>query len=309
MPAAVVTWIADHKRPAISLRIHLVDVILLAQVAVLLAGHGNVDHDDVLQRLRHGVLEDALERAAVVIELQVVHQQPHLLAVAGIAHGLIVHDLRACAVRFGQRAEAAGSVERLVQRAVDLDLFQPFERRGLDAPAVDDRLARIAVLVDQAFGGPRQRVLQDVVRMLGQGADAQLHRAQLVEVTDQLVGGDRDESGCETALGNERLLGAVGDLADRASDLDVFCQIEIMYTGAPRRFRDRDVAVVRQARNHGVDRMLLADARRAPLCRRRRACARADSGNDGRRPRHLQPRRSRLPDAPRTSRTRRAGRR
>ena len=63
--------------------------------------------------------------------------------------------------------------------------------------------------------------------------------------------------GRETALGHERLLGAGGDLAHRARDLDVFGQIEIMDTGAPRRFRDCDVAVVRQARDHGVDRMAL----------------------------------------------------
>src|SRR4029453_12301978 len=36
-----------------------------------------------------------------------------------------------------------------------------------------------------------------------------------------------------------------------------FGQIEIMYTGAPRRFRDCDVAVVGQAGNHGVDGLLL----------------------------------------------------
>ncbi len=93
--------------------------------------------------------------------------------------------------------------------------------------------------------------------MLGQGADAQLHGSQLVEVTDQLVGRDRDEAGRESALRHERLLGAGGDLAHRARDLDVFRQIEIMYTGAPRSFRDCDVAVVRQARDHGVDGMAL----------------------------------------------------
>ena len=47
--------------------------------------------------------------------------------------------------------------------------------------------------------------------MLRQRTDAQLHGAQLVEVADQLVGGDGDEAGREAALGNERLLRALGD--------------------------------------------------------------------------------------------------
>ena len=63
MPAAVVTWIADQSRPGDHLRVDLVDVVLFAQLAVLRAGDGGVDDDDVLQRLRHGVLENALERA------------------------------------------------------------------------------------------------------------------------------------------------------------------------------------------------------------------------------------------------------
>ena len=89
--------------------------------------------------------------------------------------------------------------------------------------------------------------------MLGQGADAQLHSSQLVEVADQFVGSDRDETGRESALGHERLGGAGGDFSHRARDLDVFRQIEIMYTGATRSFGDCDVAVVRQAEIHGVD--------------------------------------------------------
>ena len=93
--------------------------------------------------------------------------------------------------------------------------------------------------------------------MLGQGADAQLDGAQFVEVADQFIRSDRDESGRKTALRYERLSGAFRDPAHGASDLDVFGQIEVMYTGAPRCFGDCDVAVVGKARDHGIDRVLL----------------------------------------------------
>ena len=77
------------------LRVDLADVVLLAQLAVLPAGDRDVDDHDVLQRLRHGVLEDALQRGAVLVQLEVVHQQAHLRAVPGIADGLVVHALGA----------------------------------------------------------------------------------------------------------------------------------------------------------------------------------------------------------------------
>ena len=124
------------------LRIDLVDVVFFAQFAVLLAGDGGVDDDHVLQRLRHRVFEHALQRGAIVIELQVVHEQAHLRAMPGITHGLVVDLLALLAVGLGQRAQAARGVEGLVQRAVDLDFLETFERRGVDDLAVDDGLAR-----------------------------------------------------------------------------------------------------------------------------------------------------------------------
>ena len=93
--------------------------------------------------------------------------------------------------------------------------------------------------------------------MLGQGADAQLDGAQFVEVPDQFIRSDGDESGRKTALGYERLSGAFRDPAHGASDLHVLGQIEIMYTGAAGGFGDCDIAVVGQARDDGVDGMLL----------------------------------------------------
>ena len=64
--------------------------------------------------------------------------------------------------------------------------------------------------------------------MLRQGADAQLHRAQLVEVGDELRGGDADEARREPALRHERLARADGDRAHRAGDLDILGQVEVV---------------------------------------------------------------------------------
>ena len=89
------------------LRINLVDVVLLAQLAILRAGHGRVDDDDVLQGLRHGILEHVLQGLAIVIELQIVHEELHLRAMPGIADGLVVHRLAARTVAIGERSQAA----------------------------------------------------------------------------------------------------------------------------------------------------------------------------------------------------------
>src|SRR5690606_2185474 len=103
-----------YRRPQSArddLGIDLVDVILLAQLAVLRAGDGHVHDDDVLQRLRYGVLEDALERAPIVIQLEVVHEETHLRAVPRIADRLVVHRFAAAPAGFGERAEPTRSVE------------------------------------------------------------------------------------------------------------------------------------------------------------------------------------------------------
>ena len=68
-------------------------------------------------------------------------------------------------------------------------------------------------------------------------------------------GGDADEARREAALGHERLLGAVGDAAHGARDLDVLGEIEVVGAGLAGRLGDRDVAVVGQARDHRVDRV------------------------------------------------------
>src|SRR6185437_14576473 len=132
------------------------------------------------------------------------------------------------------RAEAARGIERLVQRAVDLDLFQSLERGHFHGTAVDDRLAGIAVLVDESLGRPGERVFEDVVRMLWQGSHAQLHRAQLLEMLDELRRGDADEARRETALRDERPRRASCDRADGTCYLDVLGQIEVVDAGSDR---------------------------------------------------------------------------
>ena len=92
--------------------------------------------------------------------------------------------------------------------------------------------------------------------MLGQGADAQLHGAQLVEVRDELRGGDADEARREPALRHEGLARADGDGAHRAGDLDVLGQVEVVGVRLAGRLRDRDIAVEGQARDHRVHRVL-----------------------------------------------------
>jgi hypothetical protein len=142
IPAAVVTWIADHKPAGDDLWIDLVHVVFFAQLAILFARRRRVHDHDVLQRLRHGVLEHAFQRSAIRVELEIVHEQTHLRAVSRVAHGLVIDLLALLAVGLRQRTQAAGGVERLVQRAVDFDFLEALEWRGLHDLAIDDRLAR-----------------------------------------------------------------------------------------------------------------------------------------------------------------------
>src|SRR6202035_6034085 len=111
-------------------------------------------------------------------------------------------------------------------------------------------------LINESFGGPGERVLEDVVRVLGQGADAQLHGPQRVKVSDQLGRGDADEPGSETTLRSERLASPRSEGAYRARDVHIFCQVEVVGARFAGGGGDPEVAVVRQARNDGIDGVL-----------------------------------------------------
>ncbi len=80
---------------------------------------------------------------------------------------------------------------------------------------------------------------------------------------DQRVRGDADEPGREAALRHEGGVGAGGELADRAGDGDVLGEVEIVCAGRTRCLCDTDIAVVREARDHRLDRV------RAQVCRQR----------------------------------------
>ena len=88
--------------------------------------------------------------------------------------------------------------------------------------------------------------------MLGQGADAHADAAQLVEVRDELVRRDRDESRGETALRHEGRRRALGRRAHGARDLDVLGQVEVVQARVARDTGDARVAIERQRRNHGI---------------------------------------------------------
>src|SRR5690606_6555838 len=228
-------------------RVYLVDIVLFTEFAILHSRHRGIDNHDVLQRLRYGVFKDALERRAVPVELQPVHQQAHLLTVAGVTDRLVVHRIDAIAVGLAQRAETPGRIERFVKCPVDLDFLQSFERQYVDLLALDDALAGIAVLIDEPVRRPGQRILEHVVRMLGEGADPQLDGTQLVEVLDQLVRGDADKTGRQPALRDERGGRSLRERTHRIGDGDIFREVEIMQVLRPRDLRDSDVAIEGEA--------------------------------------------------------------
>ena len=89
----------------------------------------------------------------------------------------------------------------------------------------------------------------------GQGAYAQLDAAQLVEVTDQRIGRDADEAGRESALRHERRVGALRDASYATGHRHVLGQVEVVRSRSACGLGDGDVAVVRQARDDGLDRV------------------------------------------------------
>src|SRR6266478_2512501 len=111
-------------------------------------------------------------------------------------------------------------------------------------------------LINEYLGGPGERVLEDVVRVLGQGADAQLHGPQRVKVRDQLGSRDADEPGSETTLRHECLASPRREGAYGARDVHIFCPVEVVGVRLAGGCGDPEVAVVRQARNDGIDRVL-----------------------------------------------------
>ena len=167
---------------------------------------GDEDDDHVLQRRRQGALENVLQHVAAVAQAEIVEQRLHDRGVAGIADGAVVQRAHLALQRLGQRAEPAGGVEGLVGDAVEREFLALLQRRHLDQLAFDDRLAGLAIFVDDAVGAPGQIVVQRVGRVLRQRADAHAHAFQRVEAAGEIVGDDRDEARRQAALRNEGAL-------------------------------------------------------------------------------------------------------
>ena len=100
-----------------------------------------------------------------------------------------------------------------------------------------------------------------------QRADAHLDVAHVVEALRQVVRDDADEARRETALRHERVIGVVGDRADRVGGAHVLGQVEVVARRrALRRRRDVHREVVRQRVDERVETL---HARRAARRHRR----------------------------------------
>ena len=88
-----------------------------------------------------------------------------LFTMAGIAQGLVVKRPDLAYIGIGQRAQSAGRIEGLVEQAIHLDRFVPFQWLQGNLFSLLDSIADVAVLVDEAVGGPGERVLQGIARM------------------------------------------------------------------------------------------------------------------------------------------------
>ena len=86
--------------------------------------------------------------------------------------------------------------------------------------------------------------------MLGQGADTQLDRFQRVEVLDQFVGRDADETRRQSALRRKHLVRTLGEFPYRFRHGHILGQVEVMQPVFACNARDRDIAEIRQAGNN-----------------------------------------------------------
>src|SRR5690606_29325260 len=84
------------------------------------------------------------------------------------------------------------------------------------------------------------------------GAHSKLHCAHFIEMTDQLVCGDGDETWRKSALGYKRVIRTFGDTAYGPCDFDVFGEIEVVRARTTCRLGDTDAAIEGQAGNHGI---------------------------------------------------------
>src|SRR5574340_214919 len=235
-----------HRHFAVAVGEDLAGEHLLHQHAVAHAARGDEHQHHVLHRRRHRAAQDRHERALVAREPEVVEQHLHQRAVAGVAHAFVIERAHPAGERLAQRPQPARGVERLVLDAVEREMLEPLERQRFDTPAVVDRLAGMAVLVDQAVDAPRQVVFQRIGRERRQRTDAHLQLMQFVEAAREVVRDDADEAGGEPALRHERGRCALGECLDRARGRDVLGEVEIVAADLACERRQRHRAVIRQ---------------------------------------------------------------
>src|SRR6185503_10286274 len=176
----------------------------LDELAAARADGAHVEHDDVVLRQRHFLIEDLPEQLLLAGQVQILQKKLHQVAMAGIADRLVVELAYTALERLAHGRHAAGGVERLVLDAVDREPLDTVERQRGNPLAPVQRLAELAVLVDQAGGAPAQVVLHLVARGERQRADAHLDRAHRVERRRERATHDVDGTRRETALRYER---------------------------------------------------------------------------------------------------------
>ncbi len=132
--------------------------------------------------------------------------------------------------------------------------MQAVQRQGLDQTAFVDRLAWVAVLVDQAICGPGEVVIQGVRGELRQGAHPHVNGVQSLEPFRKVVGEHGDEAGRQAALRHKDLPGTCprSRFADGICGSDVFGQIEVTCAGPQRRPSHARIIVEAQGRDHAL---------------------------------------------------------
>src|SRR5688572_32727960 len=131
----------------------------LHELASARADGADVEDDDIVLRLRHFLIEDLPEQLLLAGEVQIFQEKLHEVAMAGVAHRLVVELANLSSERLTHRCHAAGGVERLVLHAVDREPLHAIERQRGNSLALIQRFAELAVFVEQAGSAPAQVVL------------------------------------------------------------------------------------------------------------------------------------------------------
>ena len=75
---------------------------------------------------------------------------------ARVTNRFVVHRVDAAAIGIAERAQAARCIECFVQFAIDLDLFEAFQRQYVNFSTIDYADAKVSVFIDDAVGRPCQ---------------------------------------------------------------------------------------------------------------------------------------------------------